>query len=116
MLPGRCKKMASWDRDNCDLKNGRCVKKSSTAKKTVKKMVKKGKTVHPKKLKAVGVRVTKLPENHLLKKSLENHPLKKLPENHLLKKLPENHLLKKSLENHPLKKENHLLKKLLEKQ
>ena len=56
---GRCKKMASWDRDNCDLKNGRCVKKSSTAKKTVKKMVKKGKTVHPKKLKEVGVRVTK---------------------------------------------------------
>lgn len=56
---GRCKKMSSWDNENCDLRNGRCVKKSSAAKKTVKKMVKKGKTVHPKKLKAVGVRVTK---------------------------------------------------------
>ena len=35
-----------WDRDNCDLKNGRCVKNHPP--KTVKKMVKKGKTVHPK--------------------------------------------------------------------
>ena len=59
---GRCKKMTSWDRENCALKNGRCVKNKSpkeAAKKAVKKMVKKGKTVHPKKLKEVGARVPK---------------------------------------------------------
>ena len=59
---GRCAKSASWDRVNCSIKNGRCVKNKSAkavSKVQVKKMVKKGKTVHPKKLKEVGARVTK---------------------------------------------------------
>jgi len=61
---GRCAKTASWDRVNCLLKKGRCAKNKSPAKKQVKKMVKKGKTVHPKKLKAVGVRVTEPKKSH----------------------------------------------------
>ena len=64
---GRCAKGASWDRVNCALKNGRCVKNKSpkkAAKKAVKKMVKKGKTVHPKKLKEVGTRVSAIVDGH----------------------------------------------------
>lgn len=71
---GRCAKSASWDRVNCALRNGRCVKNKSpkkAAKKAVKKMVKKGKTVHPKKLKEVGARVTK-PRKSAKKHSVNN--------------------------------------------
>merc|ERR1711871_316907 len=69
--------MASWDRENCALKNGRCVK-NKQPKKAVKKMVKKGKTVHPRKLKEVGARAPKKTmRKSPAKKAMRKSPAKK---------------------------------------